>query len=105
MNMTYQNPPKVPVSFFGPTWTHQSQNYFWHPPAQQTEYPHLHLTGGTVSEIVTISNLSYTTGGSGGNINIVFSAASGFQLITQDITYKMAYNTTITALNAALLKV
>lgn len=103
--MTYQNPPKVPVSFFGPTWTHQSQNYFWHPPVQQTEYPHLHLTGGTVSEIVTISNLSYTTGGAGGNINIVFSAASGFQLITQDITYKMAYNTTISALNAALLKV
>ncbi len=99
--MPYVNPPKVPVSALS-SWTHQQQNYFWHPPAQQTEHPHLHLTGSTVSEVVTISNLSYTTGGAGGNINLAFDPDTGFAHLPAHIQYAQAYNIRIDDLNASL---
>ncbi|MDE1465668.1 hypothetical protein [Spartinivicinus poritis] len=103
--MAYVNPPKINKTDLS-SWTHQQQNYFWHPGAQQTEKPHLHLTGSTVSEVVTISNLSYTTTAGGTeNINLVFNSETGFATIVRDIEYKLAYNIKIEDINNKLHKV
>ena len=103
--MPYVNPPKINASDLS-GWSHQQQNYFWHPGAQGSEKPHLHLTGSTVSGVVTISNLSYTTteGGSN-NINLVFDKDTGFAEIRKDIEYKRAYNIKIEDINKHLHKV
>jgi len=98
--MPYQN--RVNAADLG-SWTHQQQNYFWYPPAQQANYPHLHLTGGTVGGVVTIGNLSYTTGGAGGNINLPFSADHGFPMLPDAVGYSLAYNIRIEDLNNHLL--
>ncbi len=102
--MPYKDPPQIAAAELS-GWTHQQQNYFWHPGAQQAEHPHLHMTGSTISGIVTISNLSYTTGGAGGNFAIQFTRAGGYALISQEISYKRAYNIMIEDLNRALITV
>jgi hypothetical protein len=103
--MPYRNPPQVNAADLA-AWTHQQQNYFWHPPAQQAEHPHLHLTGGTVNGVVTIANLSYTTREDPpNNMNLPFDPNNGFPPLPADIQYSRAYNIRIDDLNHALLRV
>ena len=102
--MPFQNPPKVNASDLS-SWTHSQQNYFWHPGNQQSDHPHMHLTGSTVSDVVTISNLSYTTHDSNPNINIAFDAETGYAHLPDTITYSQAYNIRIDDLNENLLSV
>jgi hypothetical protein len=102
--MPYRNPPQVNATQLA-AWTHQQQNYFWHPPVQQVEHPHLHLTGGTVGGVVTIANLSYTTRDDAPNMNLPFDVDHGFALLPPDIEYSQAYNIRIEDLNNALYRV
>lgn len=104
----YVDPPEISTNALTDgEWTHPSAgNYFWHPPAQQSEHPHFHLTGSTNENtgIVKIGNLSYTTGGTGNDIRIQFDARTGYDQITSNIEYQKSYNIKIDDLNQKLVR-
>lgn len=104
----YVNPPQIRYSKLTETgWTYGSGgSYYWHPPAQQAEKPHFHLSGSRNqnSGIETIKNLSYTNKDGVGNFTVPFNVNSGYQQITKNIEYKNAYNIKIDDLNKNLIR-